>query len=104
MLINLNMKVNVKIPCIPEGMHEVLAVEGIHILVDSTHFSLVANLIGELSLEVLLHLLIMVGTPLMVKCSICESINHWAQGCPDKIKDAHDTYYSYHVVTVPVRF
>ena len=61
------MKANVKIPCIPEGMHKVLAVEGIHVLVDSTHISLVANLVKELSLEVLPHLLAVAGTHLMVK-------------------------------------
>ena len=32
------------------------------------------------------------------KCSVCESVNHWAQDRPDKVKDEHDMYYSYHVV------
>ena len=36
------------------------------------------------------------GNP--TKCSICDSINRWAQDCPDKVKDEHDTCYSYHVV------
>ena len=34
------------------------------------------------------------GSP--TECSIFESINDWAQDCPDKIKDEHDTYYSYY--------
>ena len=32
------------------------------------------------------------------KCSTCESINHWAQDCPHKIKDVQEKYHSYHVV------
>ena len=36
------------------------------------------------------------GNP--TKCSTCKSVNHWAQDCPDKVKDEHDKYYSYHVV------
>ena len=67
MLTKLNTKANVKIPCIPEGVHEVLAVEDIHILVDSTHISLVANLVRMMSLEALPYLLVVAGTHLMVK-------------------------------------
>ena len=67
MLSTLNTKANVKIPCTPEGVHEVLPLEGIHVLVDSIHIILMANLVRKLSLEASLHLLVVEGTHLMVK-------------------------------------
>ena len=50
------MKANVKIPYMPKGVHEV----------DNTRISFLANLMRELSVEVIPHLLVVEGTHLMV--------------------------------------
>ena len=97
------MKANIKIPCIPEDVHEVLAME-----VSSYSCGQYSYQPSDQSSKGAVARSVTTsarhgrnpsdseGNP--TKYSICESINHWAQDCPDKIKDEHDTYHSYHVV------